>query len=425
MNVLVISPDYASHYGPLAVLARAARDAGHRVTVATGAALRARVEADRFEWRRQRLGAGSNVGVVERDPAIDRFLGATHRGPIATLSLQARDRAEDLLWEPVRVAREIADLCDDVQPDEIVVDHVSFGSTLALYATGRPFVSVVPGHPTQLPVGDERYGVPPRWPDALRPEATEITELERLVDRVTGRFTETWNAALAEIAPWRPSVDDAFRVHGHRVLYNSVGDLHDPSRGAELPPEHRFVGPLVREESLPGSLTSWSDRADGRPRVYVALGTFLSHRSDVLARLAAALRMIGARAAIATGPTPPDALGPVPPDWLVAPSLPQVALLPHADLAIHHGGNNSVQESLAAGVRQLVLPFSTDQFANAADLERTGLGSVAAPNTVSTTALAVLVARALAQPPTGATPRCDAATLVAAVTDGVASLTTG
>ena len=65
----------------------------------------------------------------------------------------------------------------------------------------------------------------------------------------------------------------------------------------------------------------------------------------------------------------PCDLGPIPDDWIVAPTLPQVAMLRGADLAIHHGGNNSVQESLAAGVRQLVLPMSTDQFANAADLE--------------------------------------------------------
>jgi UDP:flavonoid glycosyltransferase YjiC (YdhE family) len=62
-------------------------------------------------------------------------------------------------------------------------------------------------------------------------------------------------------------------------------------------------------------------------------------------------------------------------------------MLQFADLAIHHGGNNSVQECLGAGVRQLVLPFSTDQFANAADLERVGVASVLAPNEMRTAEL--------------------------------------
>jgi UDP:flavonoid glycosyltransferase YjiC (YdhE family) len=132
--------------------------------------------------------------------------------------------------------------------------------------------------------------------------------------------------------------------------------------------------------------------------VYVALGTFLSLRSDVLVVIADALRRGGVRAAVATGDTPIDALGPVPDDWIVDRWLPQVAMLSAADLAIHHGGNNSVQECLAAGVRQLVLPFSTDQFANAADLTRTGRAAVASPNYLDAGCLARQLSELLATP---------------------------
>ena len=151
-------------------------------------------------------------------------------------------------------------------------------------------------------------------------------------------------------------------------------------------------------QELPPAYRTWANRPTGRPQVYVALGTFLSHRDDVLSVIADALRQLDVRAAIALGPTPPSALGSVPADWLVAEHLPQVALLGHADLVIHHGGNNSVQESLAAGARQLVLPFSTDQFANAADLERTGFAVALDPNASSVSAIAEAVESALAQP---------------------------
>ena len=49
MTLLVISPDYASHYGPLAVIARAVKESGRQVVVATGNGLRTRVEADGFK----------------------------------------------------------------------------------------------------------------------------------------------------------------------------------------------------------------------------------------------------------------------------------------------------------------------------------------------------------------------------------------
>ncbi|MEO5899806.1 MAG: nucleotide disphospho-sugar-binding domain-containing protein, partial [Ilumatobacteraceae bacterium] len=334
---------------------------------------------------------GSNDGVAANTPAIQGFIDATRVGPVATIRRQALDRERDLLWNPERVAIEIGELCAGLDPDDVLVDHVSFGSTLAMHATGRPFITLVPGHPSQLPVGPERYGIPARWPTCLVPDPGELDELERLVDRVTNAFTERWNVALAAVDPRRQPVDDAFRVHGQRVLYNSVASLHPAVRGELLPDDHRFVGPLVRTEDLPDALRSWCDRTDDRPHAYVALGTFLSHRADVLARIAEALREVGARAAIAVGATAPTDLGSIPDDWIVAPALPQVAMLRGADVAIHHGGNNSVQECLAAGVRQLILPMSTDQFANAADLERVGAALVASPNEATPAGLAAAI----------------------------------
>jgi len=326
---------------------------------------------------------------------------------LPTIRQQALDRKRDLLWNPERVAVEIRELCAELDPDDVLVDHVSFGSTLAMHATDRPYITLVPGHPSQLPVGGERYGVPALWPSCFAPDPLELDELERLADQVTNAFTDRWNDALALVAPRRRQVDDAFRVHGRRVLYNSVADLHPPARSELLPSDHHFVGPLVRSEELPDALRSWLDRTDERPYVYVALGTFLSHRADVLANIAGALRTVGARAAVAIGATKSHELGPIPDDWIVAPTLPQVALMRGADLAIHHGGNNSVQESLAAGVRQIVLPMSTDQFANAADLERCGAGLVAAPNDTTCTNLANMIAALVAVEPPSAVAASD------------------
>ena len=103
-------------------------------------------------------------------------------------------------------------------------------------------------------------------------------------------------------------------------------------------------------------------------------------RVDVLRWVCDALRTAGARAAIATGSTPPAALGPLPEDWLVRAHLPQVRMLGAAAAAVTHGGNNSVTEALGAGVPLLVLPFSTDQFAGAAAVEAARLGVALAPN---------------------------------------------
>jgi len=106
-------------------------------------------------------------------------------------------------------------------------------------------------------------------------------------------------------------------------------------------------------------------------------------RSDVLARVARAIEESGLRAAVAVGSTDRDELGELPRSWLVRGFLPQVTLLRSAAAAVTHGGNNSVTEAMTAGVPLLLLPFSTDQFAGAAAVERAGFGVALAPNTAT------------------------------------------
>jgi zeaxanthin glucosyltransferase len=130
----------------------------------------------------------------------------------------------------------------------------------------------------------------------------------------------------------------------------------------------------------------------------VSFGSFLSVRGDVLARVLAALAGLGLRVAVATGSADRAELGELPSDWLVRGFLPQVRLLSAATAAVNHGGNNSVTEAMTHGVPLLVLPFSTDQFAGAAALEREGFGVSLAPNTATVDELRDGLERVLALP---------------------------
>ncbi|RIJ34541.1 glycosyltransferase, partial [Clavibacter michiganensis subsp. insidiosus] len=412
MTLLVISPDYASHLFPLITLASAWQQAGERVVVATGSATAGIVEASGFERVDLRLGRGSNPGTIKaedqptgEDDALRGFFAATRRGMVETLRFQAEARSDDLLWEPVETARAVQRILDEVRPDQVIVDHLAFSARLALLASGTRHADVVLGHPSALPVGDEVYGFPPAWPAAFEPEEEDLDELHALCERVRDRFTAQWNDALAILAPsMRPS-RDAFAEAGDVLLLNYPEELHDPDRSELLPP-HAFIGSAVRREAPEAEVQDWIDEG-GDPIVYVSLGSFLSVRDDVLARIAATLRDLDVRVALATGSTDRSALGDIPSDWLVRPFLPQVTLLGHADLAVTHGGNNSVTEAATAGVPMLVLPLSTDQFAGAAALEDAGLGIALAPNVATVTELRQ-AAKALLNPSGGQRAMLDA-----------------
>jgi UDP:flavonoid glycosyltransferase YjiC (YdhE family) len=421
MTLLVISPDYASHLLPLATLATAWRDRGERVVVASGPATAGIVDGFGFERRDLRLGRGSNPGVIKaEDQPVDEgeslrgFFDATGRGAVPTLRYQAAERLVDLMWQPVDAARATQRIVEEIAPDQVIVDHLAFSARLGLTTARIPHGDVVLGHPSALPVGDEVYGVPPAWPQAFRPDAGELDELRRLCDRVAARFTEEWNRAARELDPAFPPTADAFAEHGPLVLYNYPEELADDERRSLLPP-HRFLGSARRVEDVDPDIERWIAAA-GR-FAYVSFGSFLSVRGDVLRRVADAARARGVRLAVATGSTDAAELGDIPADWLVRDYLPQVRLLADAAATVTHGGNNSVTEAVGSGVPLIVLPFSTDQFAGAAAIERSGFGVALDPNAAAVDELADAFERVLHLGPE-ARARLDAAAARQAATPG-------
>ncbi len=412
MTLLVISPDYASHLFPLATLATAWRDAGERVVVATGPATDAIVRQFGFEREHLQLGRGSNPGVIRaedqpkgEDDALRGFFDATRRGAVETLLFQAHARGDDLLWDPLATARAVQGVVDRVRPDQVIVDHLAFSARLALVGAGVRHGDVVLGHPSALTVGDEVYGDPPAWPRAFHPDPAALAELRRVCEGVRDRFTADWNATLHALDPAAPASTDAFAETGDVLLLNYPGELHPPARTALLGP-HAFLGSAVRDEAPDAEVDAWLAAGDA-PVVYVSLGSFLSVRGDLLARIAEALRGLDVRVALAAGSTPVAELGPIPESWLVRAVLPQVTLLRHSALAVSHGGNNSVTEALTAGVPLLLVPLSTDQFAGAAALDDAGFGLTLDPNAATPDELRAAAAALLALDPDART-RLDA-----------------
>jgi MGT family glycosyltransferase len=392
MRLLIVSPDYASHAGPLVEIGRAWRRDHGDVVLATGPAVREMVTDAGLEWVELRLGKGSNPGVIEErlqpvgeDAHLRAFFDATRAGPVATLRYQADARRHDLMHDPDSVLDRLREIVEQVQPDRVAVDHVAFGARAALHAMGLGCATVVLGHPSALPTADEIYGLPDEWPSAMRPSDDELADLHVRCRAAVGELSATASDFLQRRAPERAAIGDLTSTEGQPTIYAYPQGLHSPTRAQ--PANSVFVGSLAREQSL-GSFPL--PDGDGL-RVTVALGSFLSARGDVLHAAVRAADEAGWRLTLAHGSTPLDELGHVPTGAVVARHLPQVAVLQHTDVFINHGGNGSVTEAVVAGVPMVVLPFSTDQFAGAAAIERAGVGSVLAPNDVTAASLRAAV----------------------------------
>jgi len=381
---LLVSPDYASHYLPLSAIGHELRARGIDVVVATGAALRERVASDGFEHRLLTLGPGSNGGLARTEDQalaeaeqLAEFFAATRRGAIATLCHQAEQRMNDLLWQPEAVTAELGRTLDEIRPDIVVSDQLAYGSSLALRALEQPYVSLLPGHPSALPAPGELFGLPPYLPDAVGVEPAELESLSTLCAKVARQFAAEYRTTLRRLNPRVVPPRDPFAAGSPWLtLLNYPAQLarHRPLRGNTT-----YIGSCVRVEPLDPLLEA-RIAALPRPRVYVSLGSFMSARSDVLRRIAAAFRDEEVSVILAAGVSGSELCDLEHPRQLVRGYLPQVGVLPLCDLVVCHGGNNTVTESLAAGVPLLVGPFSSDQFAGAEDVRRGGVGDAFDPN---------------------------------------------
>ena len=239
------------------------------------------------------------------------------------------------------------------------------------------------GTPAPLPVGDEIYGYPPALAEAFEPDRGSAGRPAAHAAGRCGTSSPTSGTPRWQFSPRRlfrpPTRSPSTQIWCCSTTRRSCTTRRGQACCARTP----FWVPRCGASSSRRTSPRGCDADPGTPLVYVSFGSFLSVRADVLAKVVDALRPLPVRVALAIGSADPAVVGDVPSGWLVREFLPQVALLERAALAVTHGGNNSVTESLTCGVPMLVLPFSTDQFAGAAAVENAGVGEVLDPNAVT------------------------------------------
>lgn len=137
-----------------------------------------------------------------------------------------------------------------------------------------------------------------------------------------------------------------------------------------------YTGPLADRTLRPSVEFPWH-RLDGRPLVYMSLGTTRSVLTRIFRFVAEACNILGLQLAITLGGRRiPDDLANLPGGPIVVEDAPQLELLKRAEIVVTHGGLNTVLEALMEGKPMLVLPIAYDQPAVAARLAWRGVAEV-------------------------------------------------
>ncbi|MFF3323637.1 glycosyltransferase [Streptomyces sp. NPDC002889] len=234
---------------------------------------------------------------------------------------------------------------DTYDPDVLVVDQQALAGAVVARRRGLPWV-------TSATTTAEFTG-----PFAGFPKVGEW-----VTDRIAGFLAD-----CGVPADWDPRFSDRL------VLVFSTRELVG-GNGA-FPDHHAWVGPALGPRPSDAASFPWRRLDPARRRVLVSLGTlnreagvrFYAAVLKAAERLAEQVQLIVAAPAEVVGEVREDHV-------LLQEYVPQLALLPHLDAVICHGGHNTVCETLAHGLPLVVAPVRDDQPIIAQQVAAAGAG---------------------------------------------------
>jgi UDP:flavonoid glycosyltransferase YjiC (YdhE family) len=332
LRVLLTTTAGAGHFGPLVPFAEACRRRGHEVLVAAPEPFAPIVERAGLPIRPFDPPAEEEIRPVwdrvaavspeEANELVVREIFARFDARAALPGLQATFEE----WRPDVVLRE---------PNE-------YGAAVAAELAGVPCVRI-------------GFGMAAVEEGALAIAAATVSELLVSVGLPADeRGERVWRSPYLTTVP---------------VSYEAPGYALPPAT-------HRFRDPAWEREPPP--LPEWWAENDGRPFVYVTLGSVAAAFDAVLGvyrTMIEAAAELPVRALLTIGDRGDrSALGELPENVHVERWVAQGDVLPHATAVVHHGGSGSTLGSLAAGVPMVVIPLFADQPYNAQRVVELGAG---------------------------------------------------
>ncbi|WBB68348.1 macrolide family glycosyltransferase [Micromonospora sp. WMMD812] len=221
----------------------------------------------------------------------------------------------------------------------------------------------------------------------------ELLAAAAALPRPTGGYLRSrWELRRRYDTRTLPLVDLANIRQPLNLVYTSRA-VHPGADGFDE--SYRFVGPSIGARPADSSFPLDQLRD---PVLYVSMGTLFQAEPRLLRSCVDALTPLGGTVVVSTGHTDPAALGPLPANVLAHRSVPQLEVLARAALFITHGGVNSVNEALYAGVPMLVIPQGADQLLVASRVGELGAGLSIGTEDVDVEVVRTLARRLLTEP---------------------------
>jgi MGT family glycosyltransferase len=339
------------------------RRRGHRVVFIVEESFAGALEAQGFEERLMRLGPPPEQ---EEEPGqfwkdFIRETAPVFRKPtIEQLGEFIAPTFQALIEGAKYVDDRLNEIIDDVEPDAVVLDNVV--SFPAVPASRRPWVRIVSCNPAEVKDPD----VPPTFSGYPAADRNGWDDFRDEYRRTHEEMHADFDAFCRDRGA--PPLPDLEFVHTSPYLNLYLyPDEVDYPRARPLGETWHNLQTSVRATDAP-----YDPPPGDEPLIYLSLGSLGSGDVELMRTLIGTLADAPYRIVVSKGPQH-DQLE-LAGNMTGAEFLPQVSVLPHVDLVITHGGNNTVTEALRFGKPMILLPLFWDQYDNAQRIDEMGYG---------------------------------------------------
>lgn len=256
-------------------------------------------------------------------------------------------------------------LIGNYKPDLIVVDTLV--SLPSVESCGIPWIGIWSANPIRMFASD----CPPA--DSGLPTTSE----RALWDQFQARLESYFMDIRDEFAKWfqqygvKLTSPDFLNDSPYLNLYPYPAEV-DYTDLASAPDGWFRLDGLIRKPSTSIPVPTEFLNKAGK-KIYLSLGSLGSGNQGLMTKLIAILSKVPYLVLLSLGPHASQYK--LSDNMLGEKFVNQLEILPHVDLVITHGGNNTVIECLHAGKPMIVLPIFGDQPDNAQRLQEKGLGA--------------------------------------------------
>ena len=296
---------------------------------------------------------------------IQQHIPNFHKSAYDQIDNYVKDCWEAIVDTAKWAQKGLPEVLNEIKPDLICVDNVILFP--AIKQSGVPWVRIVSCSENE--VADDN--IAPYLSGCRENDAAGQERFRRRYQEVLKPIHDEFNKFLIQCgeAPYPLANFVEESPYMNLLLYPESAKFN---RSKPLDPNRfQYLEGCVREDG-PFEVPAFEVNSES-PLIYVSFGTLGSSDIQLMQRLIDVLGKLPYRVLLNVGDYIEQYKN-VPKNIYIAAWYPQPSVIPHVDMVIHHGGNNSFTECLYFGKPALIMPYVWDGHDNATRVQETNHG---------------------------------------------------